>query len=78
MEAKFEMLFNQGDIVQLKSGGPKMTVDEYEVWHDVMSGFLGKTTQPSEITEIVKCTWFDSKNVRKFGKFHQNLLVKAS
>jgi uncharacterized protein YodC (DUF2158 family) len=76
MEAKFEKLFKQGDTVQLKSGGPVMTIDEYEIWHDIMSGFVNKTAQPSYVTEVVKCTWFD-KNIRKFGKFHQNLLKKV-
>ncbi|MEO6731925.1 MAG: DUF2158 domain-containing protein [Ferruginibacter sp.] len=65
--------FTRGDLVQLKSGGPTMTVDEYDMWHDIMGAFVGKDSQPSHETEVVKCTWFD-KTQRKFGKFHQDLL----
>ncbi len=77
MESKFVKKFKRGDTVQLNSGGPIMTVDEYVIWHDVMSGLLNKETQPSHETEQVACTWFD-KNQRKFGKFHQDLLRKIS
>ncbi len=72
-EQQFIKKFQRGDTVQLKSGGPIMTVEEYEIWHDIMGGLLNRETQPSHETETVSCTWFD-KNQRRFGKFHQDLL----
>jgi uncharacterized protein YodC (DUF2158 family) len=37
-----------GDVVQLKSGGPKMTVEKVELWNEVMTAW---------------CEWFtDNKN----------------
>jgi len=42
--------FKHGDIVRLKSGGPKMTLVEYGVWG------LGEEERKA------KCRWFDTKN----------------
>jgi len=41
--------FKKGDVVQLKSGGPKMTI-----------GYL-----LTDDTNRVKCTWFDGKTVKE-------------
>jgi uncharacterized protein YodC (DUF2158 family) len=35
-----------GDVVQLKSGGPTMTVEKVERWNDVLTAW---------------CQWFDGK-----------------
>ena len=51
MAENFEEKFKRGDTVELVSGGPAMTVDEYEMWHDVMSSFLNRPTQESHLTE---------------------------
>lgn len=42
--------FNKGDTVQLKSGGPVMTVED-----------VGEYTMSAGISDGVKCVWFDGK-----------------
>lgn len=49
-----------GDIVRLKSGGPKMTVD------DIIA--------PSNMPESARCVWFDG-NERKSQVFSLDSLV---
>jgi uncharacterized protein YodC (DUF2158 family) len=49
--------FNPGDIVQLNSGGPPMTVD----WCKVDASESGQGQ--------AKCTWFDKKNNPRFQIF---------
>ncbi len=56
-----ERLFKKGDVVILRSGGPKMTVDSY-AWHGNY-----------ESNDQVICYWFD-KNDRRDGKFHHDTL----
>jgi uncharacterized protein YodC (DUF2158 family) len=61
--------FKAGDIVQLKSGGPKMTVRFYD------QNFGG-----SESDDVL-CEWFDAKAELKYAKFNQeslNLVDKES
>lgn len=41
--------FKPGDVVQLKSGGPKMTVKKIEMWNSVMSA---------------NCDWFENADVK--------------
>lgn len=55
--------FTRGDVVQLMSGGPRMTVDEY--------GTFGLAQ-----TEGVKCVWFDG-NRRLEEAFDEALLKPA-
>ncbi|WP_339068197.1 YodC family protein [Teredinibacter turnerae] len=50
--------FNVGDVVQLKSGGPKMTVEKIS---DV------------DEDKIACCAWFDKNNIFK-DEFDQRLL----
>lgn len=45
-----------GDVVKLKSGGPKMTVTD--VGHDEIAG-----------QTLVWCVWFDDKQIEKRGAF---------
>ena len=56
--------FNKGDIVVLKSGGPKMTVDGY-AWHGNY-----------ESNEAVVCFWFDGSK-KKEAIFNQETLKPA-
>ncbi|MCF0174263.1 MAG: DUF2158 domain-containing protein [Bacteroidales bacterium] len=53
-------LFKNGDIVCLKSGGPKMTVME----ESKIDG------------DMVRCIWFDEENNKLSGYFEPNTLVK--
>jgi uncharacterized protein YodC (DUF2158 family) len=67
------------DVVQLKSGGPKMTVQR----------FLGanKGTIANTIDEAIKiqgykdgdavCQWFDEKNILQSGTFAIGSLTKS-
>lgn len=52
-----------GDIVKVKSGGPKMTVSE---------------TGDRMGTESAWCNWFDEKNKNQEGVFPLTTLVKVS
>jgi uncharacterized protein YodC (DUF2158 family) len=51
--------FKKGEIVQLKSGGPKMTVDE---------------TPEEQFNKQYKCQWF-AGNKLEFGFFSEEALV---
>ncbi len=57
------MSFKIGDVVQLKSGGPLMTVTQ------VGSGIDG--------TPMIDCVWFD-KTDQKFGTFRAAVLKPVS
>jgi uncharacterized protein YodC (DUF2158 family) len=71
------MYFVKGDIVQLKSGGPKMTV----------KGIVGNSSQALSKLEnkaykihgiedgTVICEWF-LNNELKFGQFQSEMIVK--
>ena len=66
-----EKIFKIGDTVQLKSGGPLMTVTEHieSMTKDIQS--LKETFQGE-----VECTWFiEEKAV--FKTFHQDTLEKV-
>jgi uncharacterized protein YodC (DUF2158 family) len=54
------LLFSLGEIVRLKSGGPKMTI----------SHFIKSTTH----IQMVCCTWFDVDNILHREEFEQNQL----
>jgi uncharacterized protein YodC (DUF2158 family) len=64
MEEKFKI----GDVVQLKSGGPKMTVQNTTTY-----SFMG---DPMPFSGQIDCAWFE--NVKSHtGKFHQDMLDKV-
>ena len=56
------MNFQPGDVVELKSGGPSMTVVQVE--------------QGLDGTPMVDCVWFD-KSEQKFATFRAVVLKKA-
>ena len=55
--------FKKGDTVELKSGGPTMTIEKYkwEVGYDYSK----------ESDHIVICTWFDTKGDLQTRPFEQ-------
>ncbi len=62
------MSFEPGDVVQLKSGGPLMTVEQ-----------IGEAVMTGEAT--VWCVWFEkvgSKQVRQDATFRPTSLEKTS
>ena len=71
-----ERLYKTGDLVRLKSGGPTMTVLEYDVWQDTIGALLG-TAKPAHDTGMVTCQWFKDDEVKK-SKFHQDMLQIVS
>ncbi|MFC3355518.1 YodC family protein [Sphingobacterium zeae] len=62
--------FSKGDVVRLKSGGPKMTIEGYEI---VMGWDF-----TSESDDTVVCKWFDLNEVLQVQKFnHETLEIVA-
>ncbi len=64
-----EQKLNIGDVVQLKSGGPEMTVSELELLLDM------QTQNYDKFSGFVFCQWF-IEGKRTDGKFHQDTLDK--
>lgn len=62
-----ETNFEVGDVVQLKSGGERMTIEKF-----FYNEFLG-----TRATDRVHCTWFDNKNVLQRDLFYIYMLSKA-
>lgn len=62
------MEFKIGDVVALKSGGPKMTVSEYPI----------KMIDGSENHTQVKCRWFNEDNHLMQNSFHVDELEKQN
>ncbi|WP_297554754.1 DUF2158 domain-containing protein [uncultured Alistipes sp.] len=60
------MDFKIGDVVVLKSGGPKMTVSEYPI----------KMIDGSENHAQVQCKWFNEDNHLTQSIFHVDELKK--
>ena len=51
--------FNKGDIVQLQSGGQKMTVEDYS-WNDDKKSYRN---------DKFDCTWFVGKTIKRESFF---------
>jgi uncharacterized protein YodC (DUF2158 family) len=61
MNTQTEELFKIGDVVQLKSGGPQMTVKD-----------LGNEHQPNQVA----CVWFNSQFDLREATFHFDMLLQ--
>ena len=57
--------YSIGDIVQLKSGGPKMTIAKFKKFPYSDDNFSG----------IYKCSWFVENDVKE-GDFPEDALIK--
>jgi len=64
-------MIERGDTVQLKSGGPVMTVKRVVAEEKEKFLFWQMITPP-----MVVCTWFDIKNQTRTEVFHPDLLKK--
>ena len=62
-----ERKFSKGDVVQLKSGSPHMTVEKYKMIQPV-----DKEAYESDNQVVV--AWFDTKGGLKRGTFHHDTL----
>jgi len=60
------MNFNAGDVVKLKSGGPKMTIEK-----------IGPRSSTNE-ENVAHCVWFDKDDQLKDGKFIIVSLITVS
>lgn len=69
------MDFNKGDIVTLKSGGPKMTVLGVD--------YLPRRLDPEDEfsydfvydIKVISCTWFDNRGCRQEDNFDPEILM---
>lgn len=57
--------FQKGDVVQLKSGGPLMTVERV--------GAFGGGMSPRAAFEGAECVWFEGANVKRESFPHETL-----
>ena len=64
-----EQKFKQGDIVELKSGGPKMTIETYPI----PNGFL--THDGTYDYSSAECVWFDGTQQKRDTFMVDNLKV---
>lgn len=55
------MAFKKGDVVQLKSGGPKMTVDDPEAYNDTVSvkWFAGSKMESARVDPESLQVWVE-------------------
>ena len=60
------MNFNAGDVVKIKSGGPKMTIEK-----------IGPRSS-SNAENVAHCVWFDKDDQMKYGEFLLASLMLAS
>lgn len=63
-----QLKFKSGDVVQLKSGGPIMTVFKYKP----------NPMNNAPMKDSLFCTWFDENGVKQSSSFHEDQLELAS
>ncbi|WP_095118668.1 YodC family protein [Pseudomonas sp. Irchel s3f10] len=65
--------FKKGDQVQLKSGGPIMTVSYVD---DVQPPLEDRLYPEQEFNVTIFCQWFDQKNNLQSASFNPETLIK--
>lgn len=67
-------IFNIGDVVTLKSGGPKMTVDEIVQQYENAKPIEGFNCKCAWFVNTeLKTEWFDQLSLKKVSKGFSNL-----
>lgn len=62
-------IFQEGDVVRLKSGGPNMTVTGIVQKNDIQS-------LEGNDTGKISCQWFSNEGMLQEGRFKESLIVK--
>ncbi len=73
MTKKQKNIFNVGDIVKLKSGGPDMTVKSVEKSAKSSHGLQLDLDAPKEFNGYYTCQWFAGKKLES-GRFPEESL----